>query len=133
VSYCESVAESAPNTPLFYYHFPGKPPPLGHPLLVSLVSHTLTHALSRTHVRWILCCNSSGMVGVNIPLYDFFAAASSRIPTLRGSLPHLALLSLACSTQQRFLGAKFTDSQLGDFFRALCYAGAPPVCVCLLA
>jgi N-acetylneuraminate lyase len=65
VSYCESVAEAAPNTPLIYYHFPG-------------------------------------MVGVNIPLYDFFAAASARIPTLQG--------------------AKFTDSQLGDFFRALCFA-----------
>jgi hypothetical protein len=23
VSYCESVAEAAPHTPLFYYHFPG--------------------------------------------------------------------------------------------------------------
>jgi hypothetical protein len=34
----------------------------------------------------------SGMVGVNIPLYDFFAAASSRIPTLQGAtliLTHL--------------------------------------------
>jgi len=65
VSYFESVAEAAPNTPLFYYHYPG-------------------------------------MTGVNIPLYDFFALAIKRVPTLQG--------------------AKFTDSHLGDFFRALCFA-----------
>lgn len=82
MSYFESVAEAAPNTPLFYYHYPGErsflsncaPSPLCSAL--SLIKEPTSHHVGQSFL--------TGMTGVNIPLYDFFALAIKRVPTLQG-------------------------------------------------
>ena len=45
------------------------------------------------------------MVGVNIPLYDFFAAASSRIPTLQGATHVPTLNGVLCADLVLFIQA----------------------------
>lgn len=44
-----------------------------------------------------------GITGVNLPVFDFFEKAHGVIPTLRG--------------------AKFTGTELGDYYRTLCFQG----------